>query len=303
MTTTKEHPVTKSTDLAAKAPVPELAPLNYQILAIEPSSIVEMLAENTGEASISEFDLDRVKVPAGGSTTWAVPSLEGEEELKTLEGVIVHQRTVRSFWAQRMEESGGGSPPDCSSSDGIYGIGTPKLGDIEHPDLRNANVMQRYTAEGEEIRSGQFLCKTCPLAAFGSGGNGRSQACKQSRLVFILRENSVLPMLVAAPPSSLRAIKQYMLRLSGAGVPFYGVVTGFSLKKEKNADNIQYSEILPAMVQRLSPEDTLRMRAVSQALAPVLAAVSADAEPDPQPAFHDTSTADFLAKMRAEEGE
>lgn len=294
-----------TTDLATRQPAGELAPLGYAISEVDPASIVEMLAENTGESSISEFDLDRVKVPAGGATTWAVPSLEGEEELKTIEGVIVYQRTVRSFWAQRMEESGGGSPPDCSSADGLVGIGQPKLGDIEHPDL--ANGMTRYTAQGEARTEGHFICKACPLAAFGSGGNGRSQACKQSRLIFILRENSVLPLLIAAPPSSLRSIKQYMLRLSGAGVPFYGVVTGFTLQRAKNADNIQYSEIIPTLARRLPPEDTQRMRAVSQALGPILAAVSAEAEQDPSARaaqdLVDQSDADrqaFLAEMRSQ---
>lgn len=289
----------QTTELVKANPGGVLAPIDYAILDLEPTSIVEMLAENTGESNISEFDLDRVKVPAGGSTTWAVPSLEGEQEVKTIEGVIVFQRTVRSFWAQRMEESGGGSPPDCSSQDGLYGVGTPKLGDIEHPDL-SKNPEIRYSVHGEEIRSGRgFECKYCPLAAFGSGANSRSQACKQSRLIFLIRAHSVLPLLIAAPPSSLRAVKQYMLRLSGAGVPFYGAVTGFTLAKAKNADNIQYSEIVPSMVQRLGPEDTVKMRAVSRALAPVLAAVSAEAEPEPGPP-DDTSARDFIEKMRAE---
>lgn len=284
-----------NTTAITKAQPGELVPINYAILDIEPASIVEMLAENTGEANISEFDLDRVKVPAGGSTTWAVPSLEGEQELKTIEGVIVYQRTVRSFWAQRMEESGGGTPPDCSSQDGIYGVGTPKLGDIEHPALVSPGV--QYNARGEPGHEAKYECKFCPLAAFGSGGNGRSQACKQSRLIFLLREHSVLPLLIAAPPSSLRAVKQYMLRLSGAGVPFYGVVTSFSLERVKNADNIQYSEIKPAMAQRLTSEDTAKMRAVSRALAPVLAAVSAEAEPEPETP---DETRAFIEKMRAE---
>lgn len=253
-----------------------MAPLTYAIMDVEPTEIGLVLAENTGGDRISPFDLDRVKVPSGGGTTWSVPSLEGEEDTKAIEGVIVFQRTVRSFWSQRMEESGGGTPPDCSSQDGVIGIGNPRFGEIEHPDLRRGEAM--YTAEGEEIRTGRFDCATCPLAAFGSSFNRRSQACKSSRLLFILREHSIIPLLVAVPPSSLRPIKQYMLRLAGAGVPFYGVVTRLELLKTKNADNIVYGEIVPHVAQRLTPEDTQRMRAVSRSLAPVLSSVTIEAE-------------------------
>lgn len=292
----------KPTDLATVAPAGELAPLNYAISSVDPSTILEMLQENTGESTISEFDLDRIKVPSGGNTTWAVPSLEGEQELKAIEGVVVYQRTVRSFWEKRMEESGGGSPPDCSSPDGMFGVGTPKLGDIMHPDYRPDGP--KYGPDGN---APAYLCKHCPLAAFGSGGNGRSQACKQSRLIFVLREDNVLPLLIAAPPSSLRGMKQYMLRLSGSGVPFYGVVTTFTLKREKNADNIQYSEIAPSMVRRLNPTDTAKMRAVSQALGPLLDAVTAEpiTEPAGQSVDEESAAADrereaFLARARAE---
>lgn len=270
--------MTKSTDLATRTANTELANLQYAILEINPAEMGQILRENTGEDTISAFDLDRVKVPAGGSTTWSVPSLDGEEDAKTIEGVIIFQRTTRSFWKQRMEESGGGTAPDCSSTDSVLGTGNPQFGEIAHPDLADGEV--RYNQQGEEIVSGHFACSRCPLSAFGSATNGRAQACKQSRQLFMVRESSVLPLLIGIPPSSLRQLKQYMLRLSGAGVPFYGVVTSLALQKQKNTEGIQYAEVVPSVVQRLSPEETARMREVSRHMGPLLASVAAEAEQD-----------------------
>lgn len=287
-------------DLATIAPAGELAPLNYAISDIDPAEMGQVLLENTGEATISPFDLDRVKVPAGGGTVWSVPSLDGEQDVKTIEGVIIYQRTARTWWKQRMEETGGGAAPDCSSLDGIIGIGSPMLGEIAHPDIESGQA--RYSVEGEATYQGQYACKACPFASFGSGSNGRSQACKQSRQLFLIREHSVLPMLISIPPSSLRQLKQYMLRLSGAGIPFYGVVTSLALTRQKNADGIQYAEVVPAVARRLSPEDTGRMRAVSQHMGPLLAAVSADVE-SAQPVQASDPTQDFLGRVRAERGQ
>lgn len=223
--------------------------LDYAIMTVEPAELGLVLRENVGADGLSPFDLDRVKVPAGGGTTWTVPSLEGDEETKTIEGIVIFQRTVRSYWSSAF--SGSGTPPDCSSQDGITGVGNPG-----------------------------GPCEMCPLAQFGSAPNGRGQACKTNRLLFLLRPQSVLPMLVAVPPSSLKDVRTYLLRLTGQGIPFYGVITGLELARDKNADGIAYSKVAPRLVRRLLPEETARLRQVHESLRPVLSAVRAQAEED-----------------------
>lgn len=282
----------------------DLAPLEYAVLSIDVQEMGQVLAENVGEEGISAFDLDRVKVPGSAATIWMVPTLEGEEPQRTIEGILIFQKTARTFWERRFEDSGGGTAPDCSSDDGVIGIGTPKYGDIEHPMLRSAGQM-RYTTEGQELFVGRFDCKSCPLATFGSGFNGRQQACKQTRMLFLVREDSLLPILISAPPSSLGSMKKYMTRLSSAGVPYYGVVTGLSLRKEKNADGIEYAEIVPSMTRRLERDDMLKMRELSIYMAPILSRVKPDVETDRPPVVQDEESAQadaereaFLGQMR-----
>ena len=59
----------------------------------------ELIAENLGGERLDEFDLDQLKVPAGGGTNWAVPTISGEQSLPEIEGIIVHVASRRSFWA------------------------------------------------------------------------------------------------------------------------------------------------------------------------------------------------------------
>lgn len=236
---------TATKDLA----VTPAAPPAYAIMALEPHELAEALLANTDGQALSPWDLDQVKIPPAGMTTWVVPSLEGDQETKSLEGIVILQSTRRSYWAAGLEESGGGSPPDCSSQDGVMGVGSPG-----------------------------GVCADCPLAQFGSAKGGRGQACKTNRLLFLLRPDSVLPLVVKVPPSSLRPVKQFMLRLSGQGIFFYGAVISLSLKKVSNAANIAYGEVVPSLVRRLSPDETVRMRAIHESLKPVLARVRVDAD-------------------------
>lgn len=240
-----------STALARRA-----EPLDYAILSAESAEIAEAFAENAGDDRISAFDLDRITVPSGsGAAMWRIPTLDGEEALAALEGVIIFQRTTRAYWQKEMGETGGSSPPDCSSEDGLLGVGNPG-----------------------------GTCKYCPLAAFGSGANGRKQACKQAKLLFVLRPESAIPVCVTIPPSSLGAIKKYMLRLSGFGVPYYGAVTSLSLSRTKNVDGIDYFEVVPSVDSVLSKDDTARLREVKERLEPILAAVKIDQQ-DSGPRF------------------
>lgn len=224
---------------------------NYAALAVPPSDIAEMLLAASGGQRLSPFDLDVVKVPSGaGAAMWSVQTLDGEEAVKTVEGIAILQRTVRSYWHESLEANGGGSPPDCSSPDGQIGRGDP----------------------GGE-------CMDCPMAEFGSDTkNGRGQACKQNVLLFLLRPDSTIPMVVKVPPSSVKAIKSFVLRLAGRSVPPFGVVLSLALKKTQNAGNIAYFEIVPSLVRRLDDAEVVKVRALRDALLPVLTNARIEAE-------------------------
>jgi hypothetical protein len=259
-----------------------IEPASYAIMQADPAELQEALAVNAGGQKINPFDLDVVKIPAGGMTVWTVPDIEqGEVVKQALEGIIILQRSIRSWWAGSIEDTGGGSPPDCSSQDGLWGVGSP----AGHPDMpteedaaHDAKFDVRYDENGTLITRGRFACEACPLAQFGSGKGGRGQACKQNRLLFLLTPDSSLPLVVKVPPSSLRAVQSFMLRLSGKGVPMYGCVVSLSLKKAQNGQGISYAEIVPSFMARLSPEETVRMKAVHESLRPILSAFETEAD-------------------------
>ena len=82
----------------------------FKALEVDTGELLEIIRENMGNDRITERDLDRVTMPLGGGLSWTVPTLEGEETVKSLEGIIVHWTAPRAYWQESMEESGGGHP-------------------------------------------------------------------------------------------------------------------------------------------------------------------------------------------------
>lgn len=218
----------------------------YLAMVDDARSVGAIIKDNVG--TITAQDLDRVRVPAGGGVAWEIATLDGVVSEAELVGVIVEKREVRAFWAA--EFTGGNTPPDCASPDGETGYGAPG-----------------------------GACASCPMAAFGTarGGQGKGQACRLMRLLFILRPGSLLPMVLVVPPSSLQPTKQYMMRLASEATAYHQVVSSFILEKAKNDTGIVYSRIIPRMKERLSPEDAARIAGYREALAGVFRQVAIDA--------------------------
>lgn len=233
------------------------APLaQYAIMSTDGADgadVATILRENVS-GNLSAFDFDRLRVPAGGGTSWEVPTLDGIKSEPFVEGVIVHFTDPRAYWAQEFE--GGNVPPDCSSDDGVVGVGQPG-----------------------------GACAKCALAQFGSDVReksgktvqGRGQACKQMRQLFLLTAAARLPYVLMAPPTSLNNLRKYFLRLASAATPFYGVVTRLALASDKNADGIKYSLIEPTMTARLTPGEVEKIRAYQSAIRGAMAHATASA--------------------------
>lgn len=227
-----------STELALVEPGKFLA------LTQDPGEIEAIIQENLGGQELGEFDLPRVKVPAGGATTWEIPSLGGSEASKELTGVVVHFKLTRAYWPNGDPD---GSPPVCRSNDSIVGIGSPG-GD----------------------------CRTCPLAQFGSAPDGNGQACSQKEIWFMLREGGFLPIVVALPAMSLKAAKQYRVgELGSAGLRLPTVVTKLTLVGDKNSAGQSYSRAVPQFAGALSPEEAAKSAAYAAALRPLFDSAAA----------------------------
>ena len=149
--------------------------------------MVEAIQENLAGQNISARDLKKITVPAQGMTKWVVSDANGKEEyVDELEGIIVHLQTPRAYWSQPLDMSKR-TPPDCSSQDGIKGVGEPG-GD----------------------------CNACPFNEWGSAttGRGTGKACKEQRLLYVLFPEDFLPTVVQGPVTSIESLKKYFMDLS-----------------------------------------------------------------------------------------
>jgi len=218
---------------------------NFAALQMNAAELREVLKENLGGQQLSAFELDRVKIPSGGGTMWEVPTLEGTEDAKAVEGVVIYFKNQNAYWKQKYD--GQNNPPDCVSNDGITGVGDP----------------------GGE-------CSECPLNEFGSDGKGK--ACKNMRTLFVLREGDVLPLVLTLPPTSLKEARKYFLRLASKGIPYYGVVTEIALEKDKNEGGIAYSKASLSLKGRLDADTIKKLKAFQESLRPALEAVKVDQE-------------------------
>lgn len=178
---------------------------------------------------LGQIPFDTVKVPSGGGIMFELPGDDPEnpDMTKELVGVILHHHPVNSYWADSY--TGGNTPPDCASFDGVTGV----------------------MFETGEVTS----CATCPRNQFGSGKDGVGKACKNAHRLYILREGEMLPTIFNIPPTGIKAFKEYIAkRIVLKGKRAHKVVTKITLKKAQNAGGIAYSAPVFGKVGDLAPE-------------------------------------------------
>ena len=170
-----------------------------------------------------EFSLDRIKIPSGGMTAFEVPTGDGEnsELEKEIECVILMSHPANAYYRETYK--GGSNPPDCGSFDGITGS------------------------------IGQS-CKTCPYNRFGSG-EGKAKACKNRRMLYLLREKQLFPMILNLPTGSIKSFAKYVQSLLSRGKRPNQVVTKISLRKANSSSNIEFSQAVFKCVRVLAPEE------------------------------------------------
>lgn len=233
---------------------------NFALAEYDVQEVLEAMEVNLQGDEVTPFDFDRIKVPSGGGTVWQVETLEGKKNVEEIKGVILyHSPTQRAYWEN--EYDGSSNPPDCRSLDGVHGEGNPG-----------------------------GICASCPMAAFGSAAKGEGQACKQIKFLFILTEDSILPTVISAPPTSLSPVKKYMLRLSGKGIPYFWAMTSLKLETDKNSGGITYSKIKPELIGRLDKEAIERIKTFKAAFMKIFEQVKVEAgdygntdTPQPEP--------------------
>jgi len=231
----------------------ELVKADFGFAAIAGSNFYQTVNE---ELDGLEVSFERIKIPSGGATVFELPGEDGEpESVKEFSAVILCHQTLNVRYDSKY--TGGNAPPDCSSLDGITGIGDP---------------------------GGNY--KSCPFNQFGSGENG-AKACKNRRRIYLLRENECFPMMLSLPTGSLKAFTKYLQIQLSKGRASNSVVTKFSLKKVANKSGIVFSQAVFTLDRVLTPDEYAAIQVMTAQVKEYTAqigfeadAVSADEESD-----------------------
>lgn len=210
----------------------------------------QVVEDNIGNDGIVPRELPRIRIPAGGGTAWEVPTLEGPEAAQRIELVIAHWKTMRAYWPIAFEQ-GSGQPPDCTSDDGLVGIGNPGV-----------------------------ICKICTFNQFGSAkeGTGVGKACREVRALFVLGAEDAMPYFMPLPPMSIQPVRQYFAKLTQKSIPFWAVETVFTLEQDKNRDGIRYSKASISLGRMLNENERARMASYREFLRPAFDAQTLTAE-------------------------
>lgn len=183
----------------------------------DPAKLREIMKNNLEGLSV-EFTV--VKMPSAGGLVFEIPSLDGELETpREIIGVVLAHHATRAYFKESFGSGVKGAPPSCSSMDGKHGEGDP----------------------GGE-------CSVCPQNAWGSGRDAKGQptrgkGCAERHRLFILRGDSLFPIIVSAPPSSLKNVSIYATKLAGQMKELSQVLTKLKLLKATNPAGIEYSKI------------------------------------------------------------
>lgn len=202
---------------------------SYEVATIDQNALREIFDENQGtDEVIGAGDLPRITLPSGTSSVWELPSIQGPQPAASFEGILVSWKRNRGYWPNKY--SGQGESPDCKSLDGITGIGDPG-----------------------------GLCEDCPLSKWNNE-TSEPPACTNQRVLFIVRENNILPLVLVLPPTSIPAMRKLMLNLTNEKLPYWAVVISFALEKDKSSGGITFSKLNPSVVRVLDSEEQKRVK-------------------------------------------
>ncbi len=213
--------------VADAAPVP----VDSSYLALT-NNAMSIIRDNLKSQPLSLDLFDVVKSPSGGATVFSVPGLAGEEAEKELTGIILDYMTPRAYWDT--PDPVEGTPPVCLSQNSI----------ISH--------------DGK-------ACARCPYNDFGSkDGESNAKACKESVLLFLLRPNNIIPLLVRVPVTSKPRFLKYSTRLLSTLTPISSVVTRITLEKATSKQGKPYALFNFQTIGTLTPEEAAQAKVFGQ---------------------------------------
>lgn len=236
------------------------------------AALANVGALNDATEDLAGLDLtfDRIKIPAGGSTAFEIPDGDSEEVnmVKEIVGVILLHHPAYAYYKDKY--TGGSNPPDCGSFDGVNGTGDPG-----------------------------GACATCPLNQFGSG-EGQSKACKNRRMIYVLMEGELFPMVLSLPTGSLKEFTKYLKRQLSKGRKLNQIVTKISLKKATNSSGIAFSQAVFTFDRVLNEEEKAAIVVMTGSVKNYAAnlTMSALAEGNDDAPFVDAETGEVIEPLK-----
>lgn len=168
---------------------------------------------------------DRIRMPIGGIVSFELPTDDPDvtETVKEISAVILYHHPMRAYYKEAY--TGGNTPPDCGSLDGVVGKGEP---------------------------SG--MCDRCAFNLFGSAENG-GKACKERHRLFLLKEGDVFPKILSLPTGSLKEFARYLMTCIPVWKSSNAGITRISLTKAVNKGGIVYSKAQFRMGRALTEDE------------------------------------------------
>ena len=161
-----------------------------------------------------QLTMQRVKIPGGGNLQFEIRSDDPDnpDYERKLVGVILYHHLANAYWPEGSEYDDN-VPPFCQSFDGKQGYGEPG-----------------------------GVCEACALSQFGSASNGRGKACKNMRVLYLLRSGEFMPLAINLSPTSISPFREFL----NQGFVFrnratYGSLVEIGLKRQTNPEGKDYS--------------------------------------------------------------
>jgi hypothetical protein len=214
--------------------------INYPALSPD-SRQIRIIEANLDGEPMRVQDLVRVKTPAGGATKWTVNINGNDETTDEIVGLLVGIAKSGVLWPSQDPTD---QRPIIVTNDLLVGY---RVSDDLGSEIKPETL--------EKYRIGDRKYDWAALSAssdFGYGAaRGGGKRVKEARILAILREGDVWPVLVTVGAGSLQQWAPFQKRLPSF---HYECVIGLKLEKAKSAGGQPYSTIVPRVVGTISEE-------------------------------------------------
>ena len=217
----------------------------FLALSTQASGLAEAQAAS-GE-SVGLGGLTWVKTPSGGSTVWEIEDgLGNSEPVKEIIGIICLYRKRAILWGTEGEPQEGARPLLVSD---------------DHPRLEVARRvgddfgdLDQELIEAARMEDGSYRIdpQTFYYRQFGTSSKGPGPRMKEQRIVGVLREGDMWPLMLTIQPGSLKNVANTIARLT---VPYWRAVARFSLAKDVSANGQPFSKVQVQILREVLSEE------------------------------------------------